>query len=280
MLFSDIRPFARYVRFMTIGADSHYRPHVPYDARLFYTLSGKGSIETGGKVYNLSKGCVLIINAGQEYYLRPSEHEVTYFAVNFDYTQKARHLSTPIPPESAKSFNPARITCLEAFDDITAFNSIVFLKGMSRLEPKCIQSEHEFVRKLNYCDELNGNLLSEILFECARTVQSQESEGSETVELIIDYIHDNFDRPITNKEIGSVFSFHPNYISSMVRQSTGMPLHKYLTTVRVARSIDLLEEGNYSIGEIAAKCGFQNLYYFSRFFKKTVGVSPTEYRRR
>ena len=75
------------------------------------------------------------------------------------------------------------------------------------------------------------------------------------------------------------FGFHKNYISAMIKEYTGMPLHRYLNRVRISHALDMLNDGDIPIGEIARLCGFCDIYYFSRYFKSAVGVSPSEYRR-
>ena len=47
-----------------------------------------------------------------------------------------------------------------------------------------------------------------------------------------------------------------------------------------SRAQELLTQGDLPIGEIAEKCGFENVYYFSAAFKKRVGLPPSEYRKR
>lgn len=54
----------------------------------------------------------------------------------------------------------------------------------------------------------------------------------------------------------------------------------YLMRLRIERACDLLRSGSYSVSETAEMCGFSSLYYFSRAFKKRMGVTPGRYRRR
>ncbi len=52
----------------------------------------------------------------------------------------------------------------------------------------------------------------------------------------------------------------------------------YLNEIRIDNSKKLLMNTDYSIGQIAEKCGFANMYYFSNSFKKNVGISPQKFR--
>ncbi len=280
MLFQNIHPFGRYVRFMPVNKTQKYPPFIPYDARLFLCVGGKGTITADGVDYKMERGSVIIINSGVPYHLQSGEKEVLYFAANFDFTYCNAHISTPIPPTQAPSVEPSQLVDHVTFEDIPELDRVVFSKGMSHLEQKCTLAEREYSRRLIFSDGIVSGVLSEILFECARAVKTSEQETTDMVEKVLDYIHANFDKPLTNRYIGDIFSFHPNYISETLKRATGMSLHKYLLGVRIARAIDLLEESNDSISEIAESCGFQNIYYFSRYFKKAVGVNPTEYRRK
>ena len=85
---------------------------------------------------------------------------------------------------------------------------------------------------------------------------------------------------LTNITLGERFGFHPNYVSTLVKSYTGIPLHRYLLTVRLSRAAELITQTELSIGEISDRCGFCDIYYFSRYFKRAFGTPPSEYRRK
>ena len=58
----------------------------------------------------------------------------------------------------------------------------------------------------------------------------------------------------------------------------GKSCWKYVTETRLDAAKRLLETALYPVGTVGAFCGFSDPYYFSRFFKKYVGVSPSDYR--
>ena len=58
---------------------------------------------------------------------------------------------------------------------------------------------------------------------------------------------------------------------------TGKTITEYINEVRLKKSIELLKSGNVNITEIAIICGFNDVNYFSRLFKKKYGVSPTKF---
>ena len=57
-------------------------------------------------------------------------------------------------------------------------------------------------------------------------------------------------------------------------------MNDYITRVRVENSVRLMEKRELTLREIAAHCGFKSPGYFSKVFKKYLGVTPREYRNR
>lgn len=281
MEFSKINPFVRYARYLILNKKSIYMPHIPYDARIFYTADGSGTIEVCGNMYEMSQGNILIINSGVEYYLKTPDEYVSYIVFNFDYTQEHCGISIPVPPQARALFRKENIIENIRFEDMPLLDSHVYIKDMAKTEKLFRLAEHEYSRKMILSEMRTSALAKEILAECVRKLKSREFfGGKETTERIINYIHENYLNQITNKEISDAFGFHPNYVSEMIRLATGVPLHRYILHVRLMHATDMLESGRYTISEIAAKSGFGDIYYFSKYFKKNMGISPTEYRKR
>ena len=56
-----------------------------------------------------------------------------------------------------------------------------------------------------------------------------------------------------------------------------MPLHKYLLQIRIYKAIAFLEEGKFSVSQVAEMVGFEDNNYFARYFKKITGMSPKSF---
>ncbi|MBM7566672.1 AraC family transcriptional regulator [Paenibacillus sacheonensis] len=67
------------------------------------------------------------------------------------------------------------------------------------------------------------------------------------------------------------------YARTLFKQATGLSWTRYLTRVRMERAKELLRLGGLSIGEVAERCGYEDLHYFSRLFKKLEGLPPRAY---
>ncbi len=280
MLFSEINPFLRFVR---IQADTNRtrRPICrPYDARFFYTIAGTGKILADGEEYDMTKGNALVINAAVEYHLKAPSDSVTYCVINFDYTQEFSHIKTPVRPQKSSLFDDSGIIGKVEFSDMTQFNRVVYFEDLSHLEGKLLRCEREFSKQLLFYDRKISGIFSEILIDCARRINMGDRANiNDKIENILSYLHDNYHRNITNEEISEMFLYHPNYLSNMIKNYTGLSLHKYITQLRLLNAVKLLESGEKTIGEIAEKCGFCDIYHFSKCFKKEMGIGPAQYRK-
>ena len=61
------------------------------------------------------------------------------------------------------------------------------------------------------------------------------------------------------------------------KEVTGRPPIRYLIDLRITRAKQLIREENLNMTQIAASLGFHSVHYFSRYFKKATGLSPTQY---
>lgn len=280
MNISEIHPFIRYAHYIPIGKDADYKSTIPYDHRFFYMYEGTAAILTDKECYILNKGDVLIIPSGNKYRLLPPEENAVYLALNFDYTQSNITLKKPIPPAEFDIFDSHLV--LERLEELNVpvFNEVTCIRKMKKISSSLSRIEYEYTQKLLYFEDIIANIMAELLLECVREQHGREYKGSkEIIGIVIGYINENIEKPLSNKIIGEALNLHPNYISKLMKISTGLPLHRYLMQTRVYRSIELLTEGKYTVSEIAELCGFCDIYHYSKLFKKIIGIPPSEYKK-
>ena len=73
------------------------------------------------------------------------------------------------------------------------------------------------------------------------------------------------------------FSYNKKYLSSAFKQQFKIGISEYMTTVRINHACVLMEQNYTSVKDIAFLCGFSEQMYFSRVFRKKMGVSPKEH---
>ena len=280
MNISEIRPYVRYVQRLKITKAWAERYLVPRDNRLFFCLHGCGDISIGERKYEMTRGSLLLIPAGTPYILHIPDGELTYIALNFDYTFAHSTLNIPIGPVSPKELADNAVIERVSFSDEPILNSHLFLEYIPSLENLLAPMVVTYNKKLLYYEtSLSASLLSAIP-EILRTAKLGDLGGTGSViDDILSYIHNNYAEKLTNLKIGEIFGYNPNYVSDLVKSATNYSLHKYIENVRIERAVDLLTAGDVSIGNIAELCGFSDIYHFSKMFKAKMGVSPAAYRK-
>ena len=94
----------------------------------------------------------------------------------------------------------------------------------------------------------------------------------------VDYINKNYSKDITLAEITRQAYLSKFHFSRVFKKHTSYSPYQYLISVRLNHARELLSEGKYSIKEVADKCGFRRLDYFSATFKKKFKCNPSAYK--
>ena len=279
MLFSDMHPFVRYAQILTLHEKSRFDEVIPLDARLFFLQSGSGLFIIEGKEYHLRENDLLIINAGISYQICPIGKQASYLQVNFDYDMAASEHTAPVIPLKKKDFKREMLLSPIVFEDYPILSGVLFLKNMEILQKRLHSIISEFSLRLEFFKEKTSSLLSTCIIDAVRAYQTILTTGEDKVSAaVIAFIHENYAEPLTNASIGAHFNYHPNYISHLVKASTGLSLHQYLIHVRLTKAVSLLQNTSLPISEVASACGFCDLAYFSGCFKRTFKVNPSKFR--
>ncbi len=92
------------------------------------------------------------------------------------------------------------------------------------------------------------------------------------------YLDDHFtDHRLSLQSLGISLGYHPKYLSTVFKQAVGMGIAEYLCSLRIQHSCTLMAQGFTSISDISAQSGFTDPQYFSKVFKKHMGIPPGQY---
>ena len=95
----------------------------------------------------------------------------------------------------------------------------------------------------------------------------------------VNYISEHYsDDELSLNTLAAQVNFSPNHLSAIFKQETGQPFIKYLTDYRMNAAKELLSGTSKKSNEIGILVGYKDPHYFSYLFKKTQGVTPTQYR--
>ena len=278
MLLEEIRPFVRFVRILDIAKEIHWGASVPRDSRLFYTEWGKGVILANQREYSMEQGSILLIPSGCVYSLIHSD--VTYLAINFDYTWQNCKLNYPVPPLIIKRGDRGDLIEHVKFQDVTELNECLHYSNGFSYGTLLHRMLEEYIRKPPFSEASSSAMLCSLIIDIVRRHRTETVySGKIDLEGVIAYIQQNYAQKLTNQEIAEKFHFHPTYLSDAFKKVYGKSLHQYVMERRVLAAISLLEENKLTVEEVARTVGFYDSSYFSRYFKKVTGASPKQYLR-
>lgn len=102
---------------------------------------------------------------------------------------------------------------------------------------------------------------------------------SELISNAITYIKLNFKREISLANIAIELYIHPTYLAKKFKQETGKTVSEYINEIRIKEAQFIIMVTEFKIEDIAYHVGYNDKKYFSKTFKKFVGISPSEYRK-
>lgn len=109
--------------------------------------------------------------------------------------------------------------------------------------------------------------------------QTDEELNPSVLESIIEEIRKNYKDNITLTKLAERYNISAGHLSSLLKEELGMPFSEYITSKRIQRAKELLDDESLSVDAIAIEVGYKDYFYFTKVFKKAVGISPSKYRK-
>ena len=109
--------------------------------------------------------------------------------------------------------------------------------------------------------------------------QIRKIRERDVIEDSIFFMKENIQKKLTLKELSRKAGLSPSHFSFKFYKKTGRSPMDYLIHLRIQRACQFLDNSELRIGEVSEKVGYEDNFYFSRIFKKIMGVSPVKYRK-
>ena len=106
-----------------------------------------------------------------------------------------------------------------------------------------------------------------------------ERHSSRMVQQAKQWMEKEYQKPLQVEQMAKRLGVSRSYFSSRFQAEVGMSPSKYLTMVRMEQAKQLLQQTDEAMAQIALAVGYQDVFYFSKVFKKSEQLSPSEYRR-
>ena len=165
------------------------------------------------------------------------------------------------------------------FIELTTLLSRVAIDGGARTD-SIYRLNSQFIEKL-YMEQTLENVciqMQEVLESFMNAMFSEIDKGNPYVRKALRYMHDNYSAHLDLEKVAEYVGLSPSYFSSLFHKIVGESFRDRLNRIRVEESKRLLLSARYSLGDIAVAMGFPDQSYYSKVFKKIIGVTPGKYR--
>ena len=97
---------------------------------------------------------------------------------------------------------------------------------------------------------------------------------------VIEYIADHYSEDISSRSLSEMFGYDESYFCRLFRTVVGVRPMEYIRVLRLDKARRLMLDEKKSIAKVARECGFSDINYFSRCFRRHYGVTAGEYRKK
>lgn len=249
--------------------------HWHTEMELIVIKKGEGMVSVNLTPYKVSAGDIIIVLPGQL-------HSISaYKSAHMEYE------NILFIPDMLKSRNTdsCNLDCLNPLlngyvnfpehinRNLSYYNSIQF----------CIEQMDDLSKNkpAGYQMGIKGYLmlfLFHLYSNNTKVNQLKPKKSLEKLKLVLEFIHNNYQKPITIEEIAEVCHYSPSHFMKFFKETMGCGFIQYLNDYRLTLAAKLLQTTDDSILNISEQTGFENLSYFNRLFKRKYNRTPTTYR--
>lgn len=267
---NDFNPTVLFASKSKLVCDGKYHQH-DY-AELTCILSGKGKYYIEGKNYEVQAGDVIMCNPGIKHQtLEANEKEpIVEFVTGF---MDFHFIGMPENAIVLKDGGYVLRMSLESRQDV-----------MKRCYEMVAEYESNNLGKYFMLKAQLMQIILVILREMQPVTEKQKTCRFESynknyvVKKIISYLNENYPCKISLDQIAQNLYLSPVYISKLFKEQTGESPINYLIKIRLDKAKEMLEnESHGSIRSVANQVGYEDVYHFSKLFKKYYGISPLNY---
>jgi len=227
-----------------------------------YITEGRGIIETADGRYEVKPGSIILIYPGEWHRYKPSfntgwrEHYIAFSGIYARYLFQNSEILSNHPSVLHIGFHEHLLNLFTQIIDLVYDKKPGF----------------QYV-----CSGLLIQLLGNIIY----VIKNQEFNGKE-VEHKIKHamlrIQEQYNEPVDMEKLANQCNMGYSHFRKMFKKYTGVSPLQYQNSFRLQKAKDLLVDSDKTIKKIALELGFHSEQYFTRFFKKKLGVTPTELR--
>lgn len=250
-----------------IGYYQHARGHRMQrdqhdDYLLIYCIEGRGRIETDGRNRRIGPGDLVLLPRGRSHrYETDAQKPWTIYWVHFD-GPRADDFIAALEPDPQSPLIPLGIHSRLVAD----FEALIDAR----------QASHNLSAFVHCANQLR-QLLTHIAL--LRPIAKRQADDSLDLEKVHSLMQARLHEQLDVETLAAAVSLSKYHFIKKYKALTGTTPINHFIHLKIERACHLLDVTTKGVNEVAWAVGYEDAYYFSRIFKKSMGISPTQYRR-
>ncbi len=275
----NVQTFSPYIHLATrsfVNKNFYIKKRVIYDYELIYLEIGQWILTVDDIEYPCKAGDIMLIRPGVPHSIKGSGLvQISQPHIHFDikYDLDSPLICVSFKDESEMTVYEKSLIRQDCLPFCEPIIKIKDLKAFKKIFFSVIENNGKNSNSLS----VKGDMLKilDIIIK-----DNFENEISKTPNNIIsdikNYIDYHYESRITLEQLSLQFNYNVFYIEKSFKKIYGISVIKYYNNLRIQQAKKLLIELKH-VGKVSEKLNFSDIYTFSRFFKKAVGISPTQY---
>ena len=229
---------------------------------LVFTISGKGHLKAGLRDYELTPDNIALVAPGTLTDFSGSKHSSwNFYWVVFQCADNWRpYLQWPQSGPGVCQLEGAS-------------------ESFAAVERNLSQLYNNYVESGPLKMELDHNLLEQLLLRCAACLPRESNRKMDPrVHVARAYIDEHYTADIVLADVAAASNISSSRLSGLFKKETGSSVMAYRNELRLVKAAQLLLHSNLRIADIGDRVGYSEQAFFSRIFRKHLGMSPRQYR--
>ncbi len=243
---------------------------------LIYCVEGKGHYKVNGKEYDV---------VADEYFILPAHMPHLYFSeesapwtiywVHFDGELAAYYAEGAQTPQRILPGLTSRISHRNSiFEEIFATLASGYTKDSLRYATSAFVY---YLASMRYLQQYRKSVPSIALASDATDAHSPMT-AEDVVRTATHYLHERIERKLSMESLAAYLGYSVGHTTALFKQVTGQSPLSYFNRMKIEKTCEMLSSTDMKMNQISHKVGIEDSLYFSRLFRKVMGMSPTEYR--
>lgn len=250
-------------------ATNHWHDEI----EIIYITNGSINLTINHNKFTGKPGDIFIVNSGEMHEIYGCNTPLKYTAFVFDFDMLSfrkddfaqQNYIDPVLSGKIQFFNNVK-------NSEKAFKLLEYINEINTQKNTCYSLFTKAILMQFFALLIEQNQVTFIHED------SVNDEKKQLLKKIVIYINENYTEQITLKEISGNFNMSHKYFCRFFKNNFNKTFIEYLNDVRIENSTRLLSENNITVTEAAISCGFSNMSYFTRIFKKKTGYTPSQYK--